>query len=246
MVPGAFRLPRWLLVAILGPLFWVPTWAQERQPVDRILAVVDDDPILASEVEQILSFGIVQPEPDEDPRELRRRVLDFLIEERLRFHEVDRFGFAEVPVEVVDEEFAALEERLGGSEPLAAAIAELGLDEQGVRQVLARQVMVWVYVEERLGARIFVGLEDIRKHYDEQLVPELVDRGAPVPPVDEVREAIRTLLREQRMNEELERWTSELLQKADIEDYFDSNFDALPPLVDSVESTAGQTAPSSP
>ncbi len=28
-------------------------------------------------------------------------------------------------------------------------------------QVLARQVMVWVYVEERLGARIFVGLEDL-------------------------------------------------------------------------------------
>jgi hypothetical protein len=188
----------------------------------------------------------VQPEPEEDAREVRRRVLDFLIEERLRFHEVDRFGFAEVPVEVVDEEFAALEERLGGPQALADAISELGLDEQGVRQVLARQVMVWVYVEERLGARIFVGLEDIRRYYNEKLVPELVDRGAPVPPVDEVREAIRTLLREQRMNEELERWTAELLQQADIEDYFDSNFETLPPLVDSVETTTGQAASPSP
>jgi len=212
--------------------------AQERDPVDRILAVVDDDPILASEVDQILSFGIIQPESGEDARAVRRRTLDFLIEERLRFHEVDRFGFAEVPVGIVDEEFGKLEQRLGGAEELAAAIEELGFDEQGVRQVLARQVMVWVYVEERLGARIFVGLDDIREYYDESLVPQLRERGDSVPPVDEVREAIRTLLREQRMNEELERWTMELLQQADIEDYFASNFDSLPPLVDTVESAA--------
>lgn len=212
--------------------------AQDREPLDRILAVVDDDPILDSEVNQILSFGIVKSQPEEDDRAVRRRALDFLIEERLRFHEVDRFGFAEVPVEVVDEEFDRLQERLGGTDEFAAAIDELGLDEQGVRQVLARQVMVWVYVEERLGARIFVGLEDIRKYYDEQLLPELKERGDSIPPVEEVREAIRTLLREQRMNEELERWTMELLQQADIEDYFDSNFESLPPVVDTIETSA--------
>jgi len=212
--------------------------AQDRDPADRILAVVDDDPVLASEVDQVLLLGIIRQEPEENERAVRRRTLDFLIEERLRFHEVDRFGFAEVPVEVVDEEFDKLEQRLGGAERLAAAIDELGLDEQGVRQVLARQVMVWVYVEERLGARIFVGLEDIRKYYDESLVPQLKERGDPVPPVEEVREAIRTLLREQRMNEELERWTTELLQLADIEDYFDSDFDSLPPLVDAIERSA--------
>lgn len=212
--------------------------AQNRDPVDRILAVVDDDPILASEVDQLLTFDLIEPEMEEDDQAVRRRALDFLIEERLRFHEVDRFGFAEVPVEVVDEEFDKLEQRLGGAEELAAAIEELGLDEQGVRQVLARQVMVWVYVEERLGARIFVGLDDIRKYYDESLVPQLVERGDSVPPVEEVREAIRTLLREQRMNEELERWTTELVQQADIEDYFDSNFDSLPPLVDTIGPSA--------
>ena len=232
MKPRASILSSLILGGALGLSSGVVLGSQDRDPADRILAVVDDDPILASEVEQVLSFGIIRPETEENDRAVKRRALDFLIEERLRFHEVDRFGFAEVPVEIVDEEFDKLEQRLGGSEELAAAIEELGLDEQGVRQVLARQVMVWVYVEERLGARIFVGLEDIRRYYDETLVPELVERGAPVPAVEEVREAIRTLLREQRMNEELEHWTTELVQQADIEDYFDSNFDSLPPLVD--------------
>jgi len=227
-----------ILGATLGLSAGVVQGVEDRDPVDRILAVVDDDPILASEVDQVLFFGIIRPETEEDNRAVKRRALDFLIEERLRFHEVDRFGFAEVPVEVVDEEFDKLEQRLGGTEELAAAIEEMGLDEQGVRQVLARQVMVWVYVEERLGARIFVGLEDIRQYYDETLVPELEERGDPVPAVEEVREAIRALLREQRMNEELEHWTTELQQQADIEDYFDSNFDSLPPLVDTTEQGA--------
>ena len=205
--------------------------------MDRILAVVDDDPILASEAEQIVAFGIVVPESGEDERTTQRRALDFLIEERLRFHEVDRFGFAEVPIDVVDGEFERLRKRMGGAAKFAEALEELGLDEQGARQVLARQVMIWVYVEERLGARIFVGLEDIRQHYDEELVPELAERGLEVPPIEQVREPIRTLLREQRMNDELERWTTELLQEADIEDYFDSAFDTLPETVTSIEAS---------
>lgn len=233
-------MPRWsltsksLLALGLSLFFAGFSVAQERQPVDRILAVVDDDPILASEVDQVVSLGILDPQEMEEDRAFRRRILDFLIEERIRFHEVDRFGFAEVPVEIVDEEFGKLKYQLGGAEQFAEVLAELGLDEQGVRQVLARQVMVWVYVEERLGARIFVGLEDIRAYYDEVLVPTLVERGDSVPPVEEVREAIRTVVREQRMNEELERWTTELLQKADIEDYFESNYQVLPPVVDTV------------
>jgi hypothetical protein len=203
--------------------------AEERDPVDRILAVVDDDPILASEVDQILAFGIVKPEPDEDERDTHRRALDFLIEERLRFHEVDRFGFAEVPIDVVDGEFARLQQRLGGPVKFDKVLTELGLDEQGARQLLARQIMIWIYVEERLGARIFVSLDDIRQYYDEELVPQLAERGSEVPPMSEVREPIRSLLREQRMNEELERWTAELVQAADVDDYFNSAFDSLPP-----------------
>jgi len=219
-----------VLVHLLG---WVTVAgaAPERQSTDRILAVVDDDPILASEVRQILSFGLVEPQKDEDDRALQRRALDFLIEVRLRFHEVDRFGFAEVPIDVVDEQMEILRQRFGGEEEFRQQLERLGLDEQGARQILARQVMVWVYVEERLGARVFVGLEDIQKYYDEMLVPQLIEQGDPVPPIQDVREPIRTLLHEQRMNDELERWTTELLQEVDVEDFFDSNYDSLPPVI---------------
>jgi hypothetical protein len=217
------------LILVLG--ISSPALSQTREPVDRILAVVDDDPILASEISQIISLDIVDREPGEDDETYHRRVLDLLIEEKLRFHEVDRFGFAEVPIEAVEDELAKLRDGLGGEAALEKRLVEADLSIQDLRQILARQVMVLIYVEERLGARVFVGLDDIQQYYDDILVPDLMKRGEPVPPIQEVREAIRTLLREQRKNQEFESWTVELRAEADIEDFFDSRYSELPPIV---------------
>jgi peptidyl-prolyl cis-trans isomerase SurA len=205
--------------------------ASEEEPVDRLLAVVDDDPILESQLDQIIGIGLVEPQEGEDDTRFRRRILDGLIEEKLRFHEVDRFGFAEVPVDLVEEQFEVVRGRFPDEESFQARLEELSLNEQGLRQLLARQVMVLIYVEERLGARVFVGLEEIQEYYDGELVPRLEASNEPVPPIREVREPIRQVLKEELLNEEIERWTDELRRNADVVDYFDREQRELPPVV---------------
>lgn len=209
------------------------SWAKE--PVDRVMAVVDEDPILASDVEQIIGLGLLPPAQEEGEEAYRRRILDLLIDQKLRFHEVDQFGFTQIPVDEVEQQLAKIRDRFESPAAFNARLEELGLDEQGLRQVLARQFMVLIYVEERLGARVFVGLDEIRSYYDEVFVPELEARGESVPPVEEVREELRQVLREKRLNEEIERWTEELRQEADVVDHFDSRRGELPPLVISSE-----------
>ena len=205
------------------------SWAQE--PVDRVMAVVDEDPILASDVEQIIGLGLLPPAEGEDEETYRRRILDLLIDQKLRFHEVDQFGFTQIPVEEVERQLESIRDRFESPEIFSTRLDELGLDEEGLRQVLARQIMVLIYVEERLGARIFVGLDEIQSYYNEVFVPDLKARGESVPPIEEVREELRVVLREQRLNEEIERWTEELRQEADVVDHFDSRRGELPPLV---------------
>jgi hypothetical protein len=205
--------------------------ASEEKAVDRLLAVVDDDPILESQLVQTIGIGLVELQEGEDETRFRRRVLDGLIEEKLRFHEVDRFGFAEVPVDQVEEQFEVVRGRFPNERSFKAQLEELGLDEQGLRQLLARQVMVLIYVEERLGARVFVGLEEIQAYYDEVLVPRLEEANEPIPAIREVREPIRQVLREELLNEEIERWTDELRRDADVVDYFDQQQQELPPVV---------------
>jgi len=208
--------------------------ASEEDTVDRLLAVVDDDPILESQLVQTIGIGLVEQQAGEGETAFRRRILDGLIEEKLRFHEVDRFGFAEVPVDQVEEQFEAVQGRFPNERSFQARLEELGLDEQGLRQLLARQVMVLIYVEERLGARVFVGLEEIQAYYDEVLVPRLKEEDGLVPTIREVREPIRQVLREELLNEEIERWTDELRRDADVVDYFDREQRDLPPVVHEV------------
>lgn len=205
--------------------------APQAELVDRILAVVDEDPILDSDLDQAIGIGLIVPEEGETETDYRRRVLDLLIDQKVRFHEIDLFGFSEIPVAEVERQFDELREQFDSEEAFRARLEEVGLDEQGLRQILARQLMVLIYVEERLGARVFVGLEEIQRYYNEVLVPTLEESGQPIPRQQDVREEIRAVLREMRLNEEIERWTEELRQEADIVDYFDDPREELPPLV---------------
>jgi len=95
------------------------------------------------------------------------------------------------------------------------------------------QLATLAFVEERLGPRVFVGIEEIRRYYEETLVPDLAELGQPAPPIEEVRESIRALLREKKLDQEIVRWTAELRRAADIVDLLDAPEEALPPVVDS-------------
>ncbi len=204
--------------------------AEAEAAVDRILAVVDEDPILASEVGQVIGLGLVPRGEDEEEAAYERRVLDRLVEQRLRFHEIDRFGFAELPIDEVERQYAGFRDRFASAAEFRQRLEQLGLDENGLKQLVARQVMVVTYVEERLGSRVFVGLDDIRAYYDDVLEQEMAARGETVPPLEEVREQIRAVLKQERLNRELERWTAELRQQAEIEDYSAAGHDAPPPI----------------
>lgn len=198
--------------------------------VDRIVAVVDEDPILASELEEVIGLGLAEPRAGETAEQLRGRVLEALVDERLRFHEVDRFGFEQVPVAVIEQRLAEIRSRFGSEAAFRARLAQLETTPDELRQLVARQLMVLTYVDERLGARVFVSLDDIRAYYDQTLVPAMRQRGETPPPIDTVREDVRALLKEQRLNEEITRWTEELRAQADVEVFLDTP-GPLPPVV---------------
>jgi peptidyl-prolyl cis-trans isomerase SurA len=201
---------------------------------DRIVAVVDEDPILLSDIEREVGLGLVPRNPGESETAYRRRVLALLIDQRLRFHEIDRFGFVQVPVEQVEKNLEEIRSRFPSPAAFQQRLKELGLSENGLKQLITRQLMVLTYVDERLGPRVFVSLDDIKAYYRDVMVPELTKRHQPVPPLDDVRETIRQVLREQRLNQEIERWTEELRNKADIANYFDEGGKPLPPVVKTI------------
>lgn len=205
--------------------------AQPAEPEDRVLAVVDGDPILKSDLDQLLGLGLTAPDEGETEAQLRRRLLDAMVEQKLRFHEMDRFGFSEIPVEEVEHQFELIRKRFEDPSVFTRRLAAVGLDKPGLRQLLARQIMVLTYVDERLGPRVFVSLDDIRAYYNAEFVPAMEQRGEEIPALEKVREEIRGLIQETRLNEEIVSWTAELRLEADVIDYLDSRHESLPALI---------------
>jgi parvulin-like peptidyl-prolyl isomerase len=239
---GAPRGAVWLLAAALLP---AAAPAQDPTPPvpstapyelrDRIVAVVDEDPILASDVERVIALGLANREPGESQEAFSRRVLEGLIDQRLRAHEIDRFGLGQVDVKLVDEHVAEIRSRFESEEAFRRRLEELDLDLEGLRQLVARQLSVLEYVNERLAIRVFITLDEINEYYEKVLVPQLRAQGAPVPPIEEVREDIRELLREQRLNREVDTWTEQLRREADVSRFPEEPKGPLPPVVETID-----------
>ena len=203
---------------------------------DRVVAVVDEDPILASDIDRAIVVGQLEPKPGESQRAFRRRALDELIAQRLRFHEIDRFGLEQVPVDQIERHVAEVRARFKDEVTFRQKLKEVGLDEAALRQLMARQLEVLAYVDERLGPQVFVGLDDISNYYRTVLTPQLQKQHLPVPPLEAERDQIREVLRQQRLTDEIERWTEELRRKAVIALYFDEPAGGpLPPVVKRIE-----------
>jgi hypothetical protein len=207
---------------------------------DRVMAVVDEDPILASEVERAITLGLAQPKSGEADEAFRRRILDGLVDQRLRFHEIDRYGFEQVPVDLIEKSVADIRARFPNEDAFRKALRDAGLTQQALRQLVARQLIVLTHVEEQLGPRVFVSLDEITQYYRTVYTPETQKRKQPLLPQDDVRDQIRTVLKEQKLNQELNRWTEDLRRKADIHLYFDKPPGDLPPVVKRIEKKGNQ------
>lgn len=146
--------------------------------IDRIAAVVNEDIILLSEVEEKLFIlqaqGQLENVDSTQVAEIRREILDRLIEEKLVVHrarsrgiEIDR----EQVLTRVDEALKKVRDRFPSLEAFRRALAD-----EGITETMLRDRYVTDIEQEMLGQRI-VGQEvrskvqitsdDVRKHYEQ-------------------------------------------------------------------------------
>ncbi|MEL7059077.1 MAG: hypothetical protein AAGN46_03510 [Acidobacteriota bacterium] len=209
----------------------------EVKRVDRIVAVVDEDPIFLSDVDRALRLArldevtIFDAPSGPDLEASRRAMLDELVARRLRAHEVDRLDAPPVDAAAVDQQLERLRDRLGGAEAFAERMRDLNADLELLRARLRRQLALMDYVERRLEPRILIDDDQIREYYEGALADELEIRGLERPPLDEVRDAIEALLTERALDEEIDEWTERLRDRADIDIRLDvAPSDPLPPV----------------
>lgn len=200
----------------------VPPLATPTGPgmlVDRIAAVVGDDLILESEIRKLVAVRYLERKTGESDTAYRDRALDQRIVDLLREKQLRRSSGFDPKPEEVEARVAALEERLAKNRgvPAAAALAAAGATREELSAWVRRGLALDSFVRERLTPGLKLTEADLRAYYNTTFRDAAKKRGlADVPPFDDVREEIREVVRELRLNAEIERWTEQLRSETRI------------------------------
>ena len=186
--------------------------------VDRIAAIVDRQVLTVSEITQMVEIRFF-PRTSQSEDDHRRDVLEGLIAQALRYRDVERFGAQEITPDVIEARLVEIQRRFASEAEFNAAIAraELTLDE--VRALVRRQLQVEAYIQERFAPLVFITNDEIDAYYRGPWTAQRRERGLNVPPLDSVREEIRTAVRATRLQDEIGKWTAQLRARADVDVY---------------------------
>ncbi len=143
------------------------------ETVDRIVAVVNGDIIVLSELRQVsrnyidrMSEQFKVAGGDEQLREAERRILDQLIEEKLVNQEADRLAitFSEREVDLAVKEMQN-RNRMNDAQ-FAAVLAEEGLTMPKYREQLTSQMKKARVIDQEIKSRIQVSKEEVDAYYE--------------------------------------------------------------------------------
>ena len=149
---------------LLG-LAWALPASSEEIPLDHIVAVVDDDVVMASELEKRVAdiYARLENSETEIPAEsvLIPQVLERLILERLQLNRAQRMG-----IRISDEEVTQAMERMAESREQTVAqmiedARQSGIDLTSLRQQLRNEITINQVQERAVNRRIYISEQEV-------------------------------------------------------------------------------------
>jgi hypothetical protein len=204
-----------LFVAASPAIARLTAQGQRGRVVDRIVARIEGDIILLSQVRELGAFQqLVEGRAESD-----NRLLAELIEQWMVQTEANESHFPQPAQAEVDRELARLVEQFGSPEAYAAKLYGLGLSAAQVRQLLARQIYVERYIDYKFRPSAQIQSADIANYYQKELLPELAKKNqpAPTPRLADVEGQIRELLTQRAITDVATKWLDETKSRLKIE-----------------------------
>lgn len=187
-----------------------PAVATAQQLLDRVVARVNGTPIMLSDVNAALGFGIAVAPAGGDA--VAAATVQ-LIDRQLMLGEVARFSPPEPDAAAIDAEVSRLTAAPGAR--LAAVMNATGVDEPGLRELARGTLLIQAYVNERFGITMQVSDQEIDQYYRGH--PAEFTRNGVLMPFEEAQEVARTRAAELRRANTVAQWLRDLRARAEIQ-----------------------------
>ncbi len=187
--------------------------------MERVLALVNGVPVLASDVELAEVAQLVPRGDGEGEVEYRRAVLDALIALQLRWQDLEAAALTERVQVDLAAAWGSVVARAGGEAALRTRLDAIGLPPETLRDLVRRAAIVEAYVATRFGPFARPTPREVEDAWKGELAPDLAASGKPVPDLAAVRAEVEALVRERKLDAEVRRWTAELETRASVVRY---------------------------
>jgi hypothetical protein len=194
--------------------------------LDKVIAVVNQQVILASDLDEEMRLSVLDPAQPEGGELSRARMLDQLIgralvEQQIRDEESAALQPAESEVaarilETRSELPICVRRQCGDDGNWKGFLAEQGLSEERVEAYMRYRLEILAFIEERFRPGIRISPEQIAEYYTSKLVPQY-RRGETVPQLEAVAPRIEEILLEQQVNAVFDQWLENLRRQGDVE-----------------------------
>lgn len=199
--------------------------AQRAAVLDRVVADVDGQAVLASDVDDEMRFAALQPgfEPPSDntPQRALNRVIDRTLIDQQRALQP---GVAVVSQRDVDQAVAEMRKQISAGNVNCETdagwrtfLTQHGFTPAEVEDRMRERLAILKFIDLRFGVVVQISNADIRNYYQQVLAPELKRDKVPVPELRAVAPQIREVLRQQQVSSLIDGWLKSLRAEGHIQ-----------------------------
>jgi hypothetical protein len=210
------RLVLFLLLAAM-PLQIRASRAQEV--IDRIVARVENDVILLSDIGQLAKYQIFA----DGKAESDDQILEHLIDQWIVRTEAAAARFPQPSDQDVQRSLARLQRSFSSPEAFEERKKQSGLTDDEILRQLKSQLYLSNYLDSRFRASIQIDDNAIAEFYQNRVVPRAESRGQTPPTLEAAHDFIQEALVQRAINEQADKWLKESRSRVRVENLLNEN-----------------------
>ncbi len=209
----------------------VPTAVPSQMPaepgdeLDRVVAIVNGDIVLDSDVQEEHRFEDIQPYASQQgTATTRERELERLVNRTLILQQAKLQPEELVPGPAVDKEVANLRKSLPGCQKIDCTtdtgwtqyLADHGFTVTEFRTRWKQRMEVLAFIQERFGAGTAVSPSQVKAFYQNTMLPQYAKEHVKPAPLSSVEDRIKDVLQQQQVSSLLRDWLQSLRAQGSI------------------------------
>jgi len=187
--------------------------AGSGETVDGIIARIQDDVLTESEMRELAGFQQLV----DGRAKSRAELIQELSDQWIVRGEASSARYPEPTSQDVDRAFAQLLKQFVSREELNRRLAETGLTEKSVREMLEQHLYLARFLDYRFRPAAQVDDPQIETFYKNEFSPQLTARGQMVPPLADVADTIREVLVQREIDDRATKWLDDSRKQLKID-----------------------------